>query len=310
MARASVWVVLLALGVGTALPPRMAAQVGGASSGATVQSAAPTAVSQLGRAPTESDIYCAGFFTHRAPDAGMSVLGSEDGGFKNEFGDRDFVYVSKGPGASPGAQYMLVRPVKDPNLRESFPGQQKMAAQLGTLFAEIARIQVRVVHEGSLTVEIMHACEPALAGDIAIPLATRSAPAFHTPKVVDRFAPSSGKATAVVVLGKEFRQNLGEDHVVYLNIGRSQGAQVGSYLRVFRTALSRDQDPFEQATRNYATDVTGQRTMRRQTRAERAALPRAVLGEILLLSVEDDSSAGIVTFSREEIYPGDGVELE
>lgn len=300
MARASVWVVLLALGVVTAFPPRMAAQ----------QAGTPTAASQMGRAPTESDIYCAGFFTHRPPDAGMTVLGSEDGGFKNEFGDRDFVYLSKGQGASPGGQYMLVRPVKDPNLRESFLGQQKMVAQLGTLYAEIARIQVRVVHEGSLTVEIVHACEPVLAGDIAIPLAARSAPAFHSPKVVDRFAPSSGKATATVVVGKEFRQNFGEGHVVYLNMGRSQGAQVGSYLRVFRTAVSRDQDPFEQATRNYATDVTGQRTMRRMTRADRAALPRSVLGEVLLLSVEDDSSAGIVTFSREEIYPGDEVELE
>ena len=291
MARASVWVVLMALGVVTAFPPRMAAQQGGT----------PTAVSPMGRAPTESDIYCAGFFTHRSVEAGMAVLGSEDGGFKNEYGDRDFVYMSKGQAASPGSQYMLVRPVKDPNPRDSFPGQRLMVAQLGTLYAEIARIQVRIVHEGSLTAEIVHACEPVLAGDIAIPLTARSAPAFHSPKVVDRFAPSSGKATAVVVLGKEFRQNLGEGHVVYLNVGRSQGAQVGSYLRVFRSALSRDQDPFEQATRNYATDVTGQRTSRRLTRAERAALPRSVLGEILLLSVEDDSSAGIITLDRKSV---------
>lgn len=301
MRRASVFVVLLVLGVAMAFPPRQA----GAQ-----QAGTRTAMPPMGLAPTESDIYCAGFLTRRSMESGMTVLGSEDGGFKNEYGDRDFIYMSKGPGATPGGQYMLVRPALDVNPRESFPGQKLLVAQLGTLYAEIARIQVQIVHEGSLTAEVLHACEPVLAGDIAIPLAARSAPAFHTPKVVDRFAPSSGKATGLVVLGKEFRQNLGEGHVVYLNVGRSQGAQVGGYLRVFRSALSKERDPFEQATRDYLTDVAGQRMGHRLTRAERAALPRTVLGEVLLLSVEDASSTGIVTFSREEINPGDEVEFE
>ena len=298
MGRTSVWVVLIALGVVAVFPPRIEGQQGG------------TAASQMGRAPTETDIYCAGFFTHRSLGADMTVLGSEDGGFKNEYGDRDFIYLSKGQAASPGGQYMLVRAMKDTNPRDSFPGQRLMAAQLGTLYAEIARIQVRIVHEGSLTAEILHACEPAVAGDIAIPLTARPAPAFHSPKVVDRFAPSSGKATGVVVLGKEFRQNLGEGHIVYLNLGRSQGAQVGGYVRVFRSALSKERDPFELATQKYATDIAGQSMGRPLTRAERAALPRTVVGEVLLLSVEDDSSAGIITFSREEINPGDEVEFE
>lgn len=307
MRRASVWVVLLALGVWTAFPPPIAAQ---GAFGATVQSATPTALSQLGKAPTDADIYCAGFFTHRSPGADMTVLGSEDGGFKNEYGDRDFIYLSKGQGVTPGGQYMLVRAALDTNPRESFPGQKLMVAQLGTLYMEIARIEVRIAHEGSLTAEILHACDPVLAGDIAIPLAARSAPAFHSPKVVDRFAPSSGKATGVVALGKEFRQDLGEGHVVYLNVGKSQGAQAGGYLRVFRSALEKERDPFEQATRNYLTDVAGQSMGRRLTRADRATLPRSVLGEVLLLAVEDDSSTGIITFSREEINPGDEVELE
>src|SRR3989338_11266113 len=122
----SVWVVLMALGVVTAFPPRIEGQQGG------------TAASQMGRAPTETDICCAGFFTHRSLGAGMTVLGNEDGGFKNEYGDRDFIYLSKGQTASPGGQYMLVRAVKDTNPRDSFPGQRQMGAQLRTLYAQLS----------------------------------------------------------------------------------------------------------------------------------------------------------------------------
>src|SRR3990170_6745579 len=79
---------------------------------------------QFGLSPTESDIYCAGFFTHRPIETGLFVLGSSDGGFKNEFADRDMIYLNKGQGwiTAPGGQYMLLRPVKDINPRELFPG--------------------------------------------------------------------------------------------------------------------------------------------------------------------------------------------
>src|SRR3990167_9416515 len=136
MGRMSVWVVLIALGVVAAFPPRIEGQQGG------------TAASQMGRAPTETDIYCAGFFTHRSLGAGMTVLGSEDGGFKNEYGDRDFIYLSKGQAASPGGQYMLVRAMKDTNPRDSFPGGGRRGAGRGTLHAEIGRSQGRRVHDG------------------------------------------------------------------------------------------------------------------------------------------------------------------
>ena len=289
MGRTGFGVICLAIGLAVAFPARMAAQAA---------------------APTDTDLYCAGFFTPRSMDAAMSVLGGEDGGLKHEFSDRDIIYLTRGQGAGPGSQFMVVRPIRDVNVRESFPGQRQIMMRLGTLYSEVARIQVRIVHEGSLTAEIVRACEPIVAGDLAIPLTPRSAPAYRSPKVADRFAPASGKPTGTVVASREFQQNVGEGKIVYLNLGRSQGAQVGSYLRVFRTASDRSQDPFEQAAREYATESMGQKMGRQLTRAEVASLPRVVLGEVMLLAVEEGSSTGIVTFSREEIYLGDQVELE
>jgi hypothetical protein len=288
MLRTGFGVICLAIGVAAAFPARGSAQALG---------------------PTDSDLYCAGFFTSRPLDA-MTVLGGESGGLKNEFSDRDIIYLSRGQGASPGSEFMVVRPIRDPSARESFPGQRLMMMRLGTLYSEIARIQVRIVHEGSLTAEVVRACESIVSGDLAIPLTPRSAPAYRLPKVTDRFAPASGKPTGLVVAAREFQQNVGEGKIVYLNLGRNQGAQVGSYLRVFRAATDRAQDPFEQAAREYPTAAMGQQMGRQLTRAEVASLPRVVLGEVMLLAVEEGSSTGIVTFSREEISLGDQVELE
>ncbi|MBI3896125.1 MAG: hypothetical protein HY313_09365 [Acidobacteria bacterium] len=267
---------------------------------------------RAGQAPTDSDIYCAGFFTRQPITPNLVVLSSEDGGFKNEYADRDIIYLNKGRQmlSAPGGLYMLVRPVKDVNSKEFFSGQRQLISQLGTLYAEVGRIQVRIVHEASATAEILQACEPILAGDIAIPFVSKPVPPYRSAKMIDRFAPASGKPTGIIVTAKEFQSAVGEGNIVYLNIGRNQGAQVGGYFRIFRTPLGAEQDPFEQAADNYATELAGVPTGRKLTHDERASLPRKVLGEIILLSVQEESSTGILTFSREEVFPGDAVELE
>jgi hypothetical protein len=149
-----------------------------------------------------------------------------------------------------------------------------------------------------------------VAGDIAVPFSARPAPAYKTAKITDRFAPASGKPSAVVVTAKEFDQALGEGKIVYLNIGSNRGAAVGSYLRVFRTYRDMDNDVFQQATSYYLPELTTLNAVPSMKRSERAQLPRSVLGEVMLLSVEDESATGIVTFSREEIFVGDEVEME
>ena len=279
--------------------------------GVAVQEANAQA-SMAGQAPTTSDMYCAGFFSSRPMDTSLEILSGEAAGFQNEFIERDIVYLSKGREriTTPGIEYMVIRPSIDSNPSESFEGQRNIMRGLGTLYAEVARIQVQIVHEASATAEVVFACEPIIKGDIAIPLSARQAPPFKSPQPFDRFAPPSGKPTGVIVASKEFQQVSGEGNVVYLNVGSNQGTQVGNYFRIFRTYLSNDKDPWQQNTRHFSTDVRGMRMSRKLTLQERASLPRTVLGELLVLSVQEESSTGIITFSREEITPGDEVEIE
>ena len=49
---------------------------------------------------------------------------------------------------------------------------------------------------------------------------------------------------------------------------------------------------------------------RKLTRKELESLPRTVLGEVLILSADEDSSTGIISYSWQDVYVGDGVEIE
>jgi len=259
--------------------------------------------------PGDTDNYCAGFFTKRAIEHGLTVQSSEDAGFKYEFTDRDYVYLNRGQNTivNTGGQYLLLRPVQDGDRKESFPGQLTIVKGMGTLYSEIGRVEVKVVTGAHATAEVLRVCEPIEPGDIAIPLNARSAPAYKSAHQTPRFAPLSGKATGVIATANEFNRVVGEGRIVYLNMGSGQGLQPGSYLHIVRP-FSTDSDSFNQASREYLT--AGGNRAKSLSMSERAAMPREVIGEVMVLTAEEGTATGIITYSRTEVLVGDSVELE
>jgi hypothetical protein len=71
-------------------------------------------------------------------------------------------------------------------------------------------------------------------GDVILPFKERPAPPLKPAAGFDRFAPSSGKATAMVMIGKAFQVELGTNDVFFVNLGAEQGVRVGDYFRIFR----------------------------------------------------------------------------
>jgi hypothetical protein len=269
--------------------------------------AAPAAHAQA--RPSDADLYCSGFFTSRVIETGLRVQSSEDAGFKNEFADRDYIYLSRGKDTvvNTGGQYMLLRPKVDGNRKESFPGQALMVKGMGTYYSEIGRIEVQISGGSHVTAQVLHACEEIEVGDIAIPLNVRSTPAYKASKFTSRFAEPSGKASGVIAAAKEFDRVVGEGKIVYLNIGSAQGLQPGSYLRI-RRPYSSDVDAFNLDARNYL-DNKGLK-QRTPLHSELAAYPSEVLGEVMVISAEEKTATAIVTYSRIESQVGDTVELE
>lgn len=269
--------------------------------------------------PTAADIYCAGFISkERVPNANYV-----DGGLftpsttKYELGE--IVYLS-GRGYQAGQLYSIVREVRDVNEYELYAGQRKLLAAAGRPYAEIGRVRVVDTRSRSAIAQVEFSCDPINPGDVAIPFVERAAIAFRAPGHFDRFAPSSGKLSGRVVLGKDFDGFLGTGMKLYVNLGSNQGVKVGDYFRVVRSYTASLRDPVDSLSFRASTSEDTQlhppsfeANMLTKTSGPNihvGDLPRRAVGEIVVLNVTPTSSSAMVVFALEDVYAGDTVELE
>jgi len=90
---------------------------------------------------TYADVYCAGFINKQSlPDANF-VAGGLQTPSTTKFVRGDIVYL-QGSGYSAGAQYEIVRALRDINEYEMFPGQKKLLKSTGQPYEEVGRVRV------------------------------------------------------------------------------------------------------------------------------------------------------------------------
>ena len=286
------------------------------------QGTAPTTNSFPGQriqAPTYSDLYCAGFISkHILPDANF-VAGGLQTPSTTKFVRGDMVYL-QGTGYVLGAEYEIVRELKDLNEYEMFPGQAKLLKQTGQPYEEVGHVKVIDTRSHDAIAQIDYSCDGVNPGDTAIPFAEKQQINFHSPIRFDRFLPASNKSSGRIVLGKDFDSELGTGHKVYLNIGSNQGVKIGDYYRAvrvyetdlhdpvdslsFKAAVSEDtQKKMPSIDPNFFTKTNGPTIHVRD-------LPRRAVGEIVIIGVTDTTATGMIVFALEDVHAGDGVELD
>lgn len=273
---------------------------------------APTVTEMLTQLPGYNQLYCGMFISEQPIQDGLFIIAAEEGGMKNEFIPGDVVYLSRGSGwiVNPSGEYMVIRKVKDFVRHEPFRGQQKLLESLGTTYVEVGRIRVNIVHERSATAMVLHACESLMASDIAIPFNVKPAPPLKPSAGFDRFAPANGKTTGMLVTGKEFVSAIRAGEIAVLDIGARQGVAVGQYYRIFRPYSTYRREQAWRPMQEYLEKAVGVRMGIRLTPDEIRALPREVIGELVITHVEGRSASALVTYTAREAYVGDFVELE
>ncbi len=204
---------------------------------------------------------------------------------------------------------MLLRAVKDPVKYDVFSGQTAMLKRLGQVYAEVGRIKVNIVHQATATAEVKHACQEIQPGDVAIPFNQKPMPQFQA-DTFDRFAPPSGKNLGTIVTGKEFKRAVGPRDVVYLSMDAPEGVSVGQNYRIFRTHAGLDKLPESRGRDNAPTYLTGMRQHYHLTADQKKALPRDILGQLVILWAEGRSAVGLITMAGAEILSGDEIELK
>jgi hypothetical protein len=269
--------------------------------------------------PTYADVYCAGFINRQTlPDANF-VAGGLQTPSTTKFVRGDIVYL-QGSGYSAGAEYQILRALRDIDEYEMFPGQRKLLKSTGQPYAEIGRVRVIDTRSKTAVAEIEYSCDPINPGDTAVPFAEKPMVPFHTPLRFDRFLPTGSKVSGRIVMGRDFDSELGTGQKVYFNVGSNQGVKIGDYFRAVRSYEEDLHDPVDSLSFKAAISED---TQKKQPSFDPAMftkgngpvihvrdLPRRAVGEIVVIGVTPTTATGMIVFAMEDVHAGDGVELD
>jgi hypothetical protein len=269
--------------------------------------------------PTYADLYCAGFVNKQMlPDANF-VAGGLQTPTTTKFVRGDLVYM-QGAGYTAGAEYEIVRALRDVNEYEVYPGQKKLMKETGQPYEEVGRIKIVDTRSKTAIAQIQYACDGVNPGDTAIPFAEKQTISFHTPVRFDRFLPPSNKLSGRIVIGKDFDSQMGTGHKLYINVGANQGVKVGDYFRATRSYEADLHDPVDSLSFKAAI---AEDTQKKTPSVDPAMftkgngpvihvrdLPRRAVGEIVVIGVTPTTATGMIVYSMEDVHAGDDVELD
>ena len=274
-----------------------------------------TARAQSYTPPFPNDVYCSGIVTTDSVPQSSFVVTGEQSNTRLTYVVGDVVYINKGSdqGAKVGDEFSLVRSVSDSLDQQWTKWQFDIFKRMGTLWADEGRVKlVEVLPKTSIAV-IDHMCDSVQRGDIVVPFTEQPAVSLKPAGQFDRFASPNGKSLAMIIAGKAFRNEFGNNDIMYVNLGNAQGVHVGDYFRIFRYTGTQHEVAYQ--TPRYAFDMQFDKGAAYgfgavPSKYDWSNTPREVLGEGVVLRTGPNSATVLITFSTREIYSGDYVELE
>jgi hypothetical protein len=236
---------------------------------------------------------CTGFIAKPSVPRDLFVVGGADDDFHSvvrQFVEGDSIFISqhKGGDIAVGAEYSVVRPAKELFITRHYQGQGRDLNRLGKPYEDVGKVRVTHVSPAGTVATVTFSCGSILPGDTLVPIQPRAIPEYTVSKPLDPFAPlDSNKQHGRITASRNNLGNLGDDTVVYLNLGETEGAKPGQRYRIYKVL-----PPHPTGL------LTSQRT------------PPETIGEAVVLSVQSKSCVAMIVSSYREITTGDYVEAE
>jgi len=260
------------------ITPAAEAQPPAAETGAETAAAAPeeapapsgpTTPSMIALADAH-DLYCSGWVeTERQPST-LMVAGAELEKEMQGTGDVLFLNQGRNQGIAAGNEYLVVRP----DHKVVHPATKE---KMGTFMQRMGHVRVLCAQENTATAVVVGSCEGMRAGDELLPWQEMPSPTLERIPPVDRCMEPSGLAQGYVVDGgADELISVAGGNVVATDLGNEAGIKPGSLLTLFR---------------------------------DNGDLPRLVLGQAVVLTVDGPTSTAKILHSAREVRRGDRAEV-
>lgn len=265
-----------------------------------------------------TDVYCTGFIADAMPSTDLRIVGAEQENIKVTFAQGDVVFLNQGRGAGikSGAAYFIIRPLgafKHPFTKKP----------MGIYVGEIGLLRVLEVQEQTSTAQILVSCDTVEFGDLLKPYEEIVPPGPRDARPLPRYSEGTNETVGQIIMSPGFHEHLAANRVVFLDLGRQQNVQPGDYFTIYRqtgpgegiTRTPKDgivhkRDKDYQSSRYQGGEYSVQSTTQPLDKImrERPPIPRRVLGELIVLKVENHTCVAMITRTTSEVTIGDQVE--
>ncbi len=277
-----------------------------------------------------TNVQCAGYFRMSALPSLPQIVGGEQEQEKIIYAAGDFVYLNAGEqqGVKDGQTYQIIRPRGEP-----IKVHRQKKGYVGVYIQEIGELKVVKVFPAVSVAQITFSCETALEGDLLTGIPDRVSPEYLRGKPFDRFAQPTRNTVGRVMMAKDGRELLAQGDTVYVDLGQEDNIAVGKHLTIYRKLGTGNLDlPIYDLARRgsvgFETDqyrgggfsimakrssegdqgvYRGTPVTSSQIRKKRPTMPWKVVGEVLILNVQERTATAIITSTVQEVHTGDYV---
>jgi len=218
----------------------------------------------------EHDLYCSGWVDPEHHPSTLVVAGAEHETMMQ--GEGDVIYLNQGrnQGVTPGAEYVVIRP-------DHVVVHPATHEHIGTYMQRMGHVRVMCTQENTATAMVVGSCEDVRIGDELLPWKEMPSPMLERIPGVDACSEPSGLAQGWVVDGgADDLMSVAAGHVVATDLGDAAGIRPGSLMTLYR---------------------------------DNGDLPRIVLGQAVVLSVDGPTSTVKVLHTTREVRRGDRAEV-
>ncbi len=279
---------------------------------------------------SRNNLYCAGYVQSSPIDTANKVVGAVEEQEQFIYAENDILYINMGSnkGVQVGDLMAVVRPKGKVETRWT------KKDSLGFYVQEVGALEVIRVKGEVSVVRVKTSCDNLLLGDLVQPMPQRTSPMHQARGPLDLYSDPSGKAMGRVFMARDNQEAISRDQIVYVDLGADDNVQVGDRLTVFRPlgrgnlfvsdedeSVAARSDGYQsteyrggkfsnQAARKSGDQAGGRVVTTEKAKEDRPANLRKVVGEMVILNVNEKTATAVITKTAQEIHTGDWVEVQ